>query len=224
MKPVSKMKSALQELLQAFTEYGDTDLNNIPVSTTIDMIKEALQEEEKHFPAGFSSWMETHHEVVAFITIQQHECRKGTPIYHRHESQGTGGLYELAEEWTDEFENTYKDTDWDGEFFDTIEEFLQEKNGCTKDEILETTPQDLYRGKGAFVFDVEDPTIRPRIENGDIEVDCHDDEVTHVLIMKEDDTWILRHASGKFSTVAGSDSAYGTLEECVKVLLQFTTG
>jgi hypothetical protein len=187
MKPVSKMKSALQELLQAFTEYGDTDLNNIPVSTTIDMIKEALQEEEKHFPAGFSSWMETHHEVVAFITIQQHECRKGTPIYHRHESQGTGGLYELAEEWTDEFENTYK-------------------------------------GKGAFVFDVEDPTIRPRIENGDIEVDCHDDEVTHVLIMKEDDTWILRHASGKFSTVAGSDSAYGTLEECVKVLLQFTTG
>ena len=45
----------------------------------------------------------------------------------RHSEQGHGGLYELAEELTDEFELLNKGRVWDGEFFDEIEEFLSEK-------------------------------------------------------------------------------------------------
>ena len=43
------------------------------------------------------------------------------------EAQGRGGLYELAKELTDKFENKYKGKEWDGEFFDTINEFLEEE-------------------------------------------------------------------------------------------------
>jgi hypothetical protein len=43
-------------------------------------------------------------------------------------SQGTGGIYELAEQWTDEFENLHLDQEWDGEFFDEIEKFCNSKN------------------------------------------------------------------------------------------------
>ena len=41
--------------------------------------------------------------------------------------QGTGGMYELAEELTDEFEKLNADREWDGEFFDEIEEFITSK-------------------------------------------------------------------------------------------------
>jgi hypothetical protein len=42
---------------------------------------------------------------------------------------GTGAVYELAEEWTDEFEELNQDRDdWDGEWFDKIESFCNSKN------------------------------------------------------------------------------------------------
>lgn len=35
------------------------------------------------------------------------------------------GLNELAKELTDKFENIHQDREWDGDFFDEIEEFLE---------------------------------------------------------------------------------------------------
>ena len=78
---------------------------------------------DKH-PNGLASYLETHFEVVGAITI---EARKNFPsgiVGKRIEEQGTGGLYELAEELADRFEQMHAKTEWDGEFFDTIEEFL----------------------------------------------------------------------------------------------------
>lgn len=85
----------------------------------------------KNFPNGFTSWIETHHEVVAYITRQlelNDYMTSGTIVRNSYESNGTGGLYELAEDWTNEFETVNKDRDWDGDFFDEIEIFLNKKN------------------------------------------------------------------------------------------------
>lgn len=84
--------------------------------------------ENKKFINGFISWQETHFEVVDFITTIRVQDTLTGVIAERQESQGTGGLYELAEEWTDEFEILNKGREWDGEFFDEIEEFCKNKN------------------------------------------------------------------------------------------------
>lgn len=75
---------------------------------------------------GTTAWIETHFEVVRFIT--QNEDSFPT-IQNILEEKGTGGLYELSEDLTDEFETSYEGKEWDGEFFDEIEEFLLNKLG-----------------------------------------------------------------------------------------------
>ena len=83
---------------------------------------------EKIFPNGFESWQETHFEVVNGITKElRKDVFTSKVIEKRHEEQGTGGMYELAEELTDEFELLNKGRMWDGEFFDEIDEFLKKK-------------------------------------------------------------------------------------------------
>ncbi len=89
---------------------------------------------KKKFPNGFTSWMETHHEVVSFITgVVTIRANDDNVIRRRMDSQGTGGLYELAEEWTDEFEKLHEGQQWDGngglgEWMEVVEEFLNNKN------------------------------------------------------------------------------------------------
>jgi hypothetical protein len=86
------------------------------------------------FINGFTSWQETHFEVVSVIThIWRLDNLYGL-VAERHEAQGTGGLYELAKELTDEFEKMNEERQWDGEFFDEIEEFLNTKL-CQENQI-----------------------------------------------------------------------------------------
>lgn len=87
---------------------------------------------EKVFTNGFASWQETHFEVVCEIRRiwgdDNFEYKNfGGVVLERYEAQGTGGLYELAQELTDEFELLNKDREWNGEFFCEIEGFLKEK-------------------------------------------------------------------------------------------------
>jgi len=82
---------------------------------------------EKEFINGFGSWQETHFEVVDYITSIRNEDFIRGLVVETVESQGTGGLWELAEQWTDEFEKLNKNREWDGEFYDEIEEFCREK-------------------------------------------------------------------------------------------------
>lgn len=83
---------------------------------------------DKKLPNGFSNWQETHFEIVCAIAI---ELNKDTfdskVIADRHEAQGRGGIYELAEELTDEFEAKNEGREWDGEYFDEIDLFIKEK-------------------------------------------------------------------------------------------------
>ncbi len=92
----------------------------------IQNLLDALSDEqEDKFPNGFTSWIETHHEVVSAITIQQ-QLEEGLS-YKVACKKGTGGLYELAEELTDKFEEKYKDAKFDGDFFEIIKKFLNEE-------------------------------------------------------------------------------------------------
>lgn len=78
-------------------------------------------------PNGYVSWHETHFEIVMMMSDQLD--LEDTSIYQHYENYGRGGLYELAAEWTDEFEELNKYREWDGEFFDEIDSFFELK--CT---------------------------------------------------------------------------------------------
>lgn len=75
-----------------------------------------------------TTYLETHFEIVQFITRKENESSDNI-VKRIASNSGTGGLYELAKEWTDEFEAKHKYTIWGEElyFFDTIEEFLEGK-------------------------------------------------------------------------------------------------
>lgn len=80
------------------------------------------------------SYLETHFEVVSYIerymlSVGGSDYDDNTsPIIERHKAQGHGGLYELAKEWTDEFQSIHENTEFDGNWIDTIDEFLSNKN------------------------------------------------------------------------------------------------
>lgn len=79
------------------------------------------------FPNGFKSYQEVHYEISSAISF---EIRKDKPqgiVNEKHEASGHGGLYELAEELTLEFETMHKDREWNGEFFEEIGKFIDEK-------------------------------------------------------------------------------------------------
>ena len=83
-------------------------------------------ETNKIFPNGFTSWAETHFEIVRFISNYDED--EGGLIGLTAVMQGIGGIYELAVEWADEFEELNKDRDdWDGEWFDKIELFCNQQ-------------------------------------------------------------------------------------------------
>jgi hypothetical protein len=82
---------------------------------------------ENKFPNGFESWQETHYEVVQVITMEHVKDDPQGVVRERHHAQGHGGLYELAKELTDEFEEINKGRNWDGEFFEEIDKFLKNK-------------------------------------------------------------------------------------------------
>lgn len=86
------------------------------------------------FENNFSStckWQETHFEVVSYIEqLRSQAIIESNLINEIQETKGTGGFYELAEELTDEFEKVNEGREWDGEFFDEIEDFLGKKLLC----------------------------------------------------------------------------------------------
>jgi hypothetical protein len=83
---------------------------------------------EKNFPNGFSSWQETHFEIVQAITLEHAQDKRTGLVAYRHEAQGIGGLYELAEELTDEWEALYEIETWeDIGYLETLENWLNEK-------------------------------------------------------------------------------------------------
>ncbi len=82
---------------------------------------------EKIFTNGFDSWQETHFEISSAIGKEIAKDVMSSVITDVCEKQGRGGLYELAESLTNEFESLHSLREWDGEFFDEIDKFIDEK-------------------------------------------------------------------------------------------------
>ena len=85
----------------------------------------------------FETYLETHFEVVSYIErymlASENDYDVNTSaIIDRHKAQGHGGLYELAKEWTDEFQSIHENTEFDGDWLDTIDEYLANKNKTNK--------------------------------------------------------------------------------------------
>lgn len=76
---------------------------------------------ELDMPNGFTSWYETHHEVVATI----HTEKPNSPVLKKIQlEEGRCGFYTLAKKLTDKFEKLNTGREWDGEFFEEVEKFL----------------------------------------------------------------------------------------------------
>lgn len=94
----------------------------------LETIIEQQAEQIHLFNSGetFESWHETHFEIVQWITLMADQ--EGNFVSELAESQGTGGLYELAKDLTDKFETLYSGVEWgideDTQYFDIIEDFL----------------------------------------------------------------------------------------------------
>lgn len=87
-----------------------------------------MEGQVKEFPNGFKSWQETHYEVAAFIDANSGHTGDNE-ICAMRVQLGTKALVDLAENWTDEFENKFKGTAWGAEleYYDEIESFLDSK-------------------------------------------------------------------------------------------------
>lgn len=81
----------------------------------------------KNFPNGFTDWTETHFEIVRAISNELQKDYMTGEVKRVYEMQGIGGLYELAEQLTDEFEEMNKGREWDGEYLDAIQQFTIDK-------------------------------------------------------------------------------------------------
>lgn len=97
---------------RTFLEYSDSSMVLLQNDIEID----------------FHSWTETHFEVVSVISYHARQDVISSPVVaERQEASGIGGLYELAMELTNEFETINRGREWDGEFFDEIDTFIEEK-------------------------------------------------------------------------------------------------
>ena len=88
----------IQSLSDAEFDYGNID------DEVIDFISNLNVSSSK-----FVSYHETHYEVVKYLSST--EDTEGTMAYETHAIQGTGGMYELANELTLKFEEKYKDAE-----------------------------------------------------------------------------------------------------------------
>jgi hypothetical protein len=76
---------------------------------------------------GFRDWAETHHEIVCAINSLIDNDTMPSKLEKILDTEGFGGLYSLGIDLTNEFCNIYDDREWDGDWIDTIIEFVNVK-------------------------------------------------------------------------------------------------
>lgn len=71
-------------------------------------------------------YLETHYEMVSKIEEQLSE--ESGFAFDIYEKEGRGGMWLLAKELTDEFQELHKDNDWvEKNFFDELDLFWEKK-------------------------------------------------------------------------------------------------
>lgn len=99
--------------------------NQQEVKLFIKLSDDGLKISESKFPNGFDDWQETHFEMVQRICQTEHF--NGSKSYKVATEEGIGGLYLLAENLTDKFEQENKGKNWgendETQYVDAIEKF-----------------------------------------------------------------------------------------------------
>ena len=78
-------------------------------------------------PKGFRDWAETHHEIVCTIHALITNDTMPVKLLDIIDKDGLAGLYDLGIDLTNEFANTYENREWDGDWVDTIIDFINLK-------------------------------------------------------------------------------------------------
>ena len=86
-----------------------------------------LASKKSSMPKGFREWAETHHEIVCTIHALIDNDTIPQRIQKILDTEGFAGLYDLGIDLTNDFCNTYKDREWDGDWIDTIIDFVNKK-------------------------------------------------------------------------------------------------
>ncbi len=86
-----------------------------------------LASKKSSMPKGFREWAETHHEIVCTIHALIDNDTIPQRIQNILDTEGFAGLYDLGIELTNEFCNTYENKEWDGDWIDTIIDFVNKK-------------------------------------------------------------------------------------------------
>ncbi len=125
-------KEAISVLKDMFILSCDTHYTEEEAIRTNEALTLAINSLENQGAKVGSSWKHTHHEIVSMITAHRasaHDTRDYPDvILDLYDAHGTHGLYELAEEWTNEFEKKHSHTDWEeNDYWETIEKFFNDK-------------------------------------------------------------------------------------------------
>lgn len=84
---------------------------------------------DKEFINGFNNWIQTYFEITYNIVLEIRHKEPCKMVSNTFDKKGHTGLYDLADELTDEFETNNKGKEWDGEFYDEIDKFIEKKFG-----------------------------------------------------------------------------------------------
>lgn len=86
-----------------------------------------LASKKSSMPKGFREWAETHHEIVCTIHALIDNDTIPQRIQNILDTEGFAGMYDLGIDLTNEFCNTYENKEWDGDWIDTIIDFVNKK-------------------------------------------------------------------------------------------------
>ena len=70
-----------------------------------------------------TEYLETYYEIVAAF----HFNSTSKFLDEVQQEQGRGGMWEYAQTLTNEFQELHKDREWDGDFYDELDNFLIDK-------------------------------------------------------------------------------------------------
>lgn len=106
--------------------YNADNVSKQEVLLVSSMLNE-LASKKSSMPKGFRDWAETHYEMAVTINELSDSDMIPPKLEKILASEGLGGLYDLSIDLTNEFENTYQNRVWDGDWIDTLIEFINNK-------------------------------------------------------------------------------------------------
>lgn len=74
-----------------------------------------------------TEWLGTFYEVAAYISSATRTEQWPAILKQKYENHGKAGIYALAMKWTNEFERKYKGRKWNGDWNETMWEFMNER-------------------------------------------------------------------------------------------------